>query len=137
MVRVSIVMPVYNEADHIARSLRAIFAQTYPHDKIEVIIADGRSTDATRRIITDLMPEAGRLSLQLIDNPQRITAAGLNRALGHASGDVIIRVDGHCEIAPDYVSRCVAHLERGEADGVGGPIDTIAMTPAGLAIAAA
>ena len=48
-----------------------------------------------------------------------------------------MRVDGHCEIASDYVRRCVEHLRRGEADGVGGSIETIGATPPSRAIALA
>jgi succinoglycan biosynthesis protein ExoA len=46
---VSVVMPVRNEADFIERSLHAVFVQTYPHELMEIIVADGQSTDKTRR----------------------------------------------------------------------------------------
>jgi succinoglycan biosynthesis protein ExoA len=49
---------------------------------------------------------------------------------------VIVRVDGHCEVAPDYVRRCVTHLRDG-ADAVGGPLETIGQTPMASAIALA
>jgi succinoglycan biosynthesis protein ExoA len=71
-----------------------------------------------------------------VDNPGRIVATGLNAALKSARGDVIVRIDGHCRIARDYVSRCVHHLQRNDVDGVGGSINTIATTSVGRAIAA-
>jgi glycosyltransferase involved in cell wall biosynthesis len=61
----------------------------------------------------------------------------MNIALRQARGDVVVRVDGHCVVAPDYVSRCVAHLQSGEADGVGGPMETIGDNPLSEAIAVA
>ena len=64
-------------------------------------------------------------------------AAGLNRAIAEATGDVIVRVDGHCVIAPDYVRRCVEHLKAGKADGVGGSVETIGNGPVARAIAIA
>ncbi|MGQ9851672.1 MAG: glycosyltransferase, partial [Aggregatilineaceae bacterium] len=60
-----------------------------------------------------------------------------NAALSEARGDVIVRVDGHCEIAPDYVSRCVQHLLEDGVDGVGGPLETVGASPLSKTIALA
>jgi succinoglycan biosynthesis protein ExoA len=49
----------------------------------------------------------------------------------------VIRVDGHCEIERDYVANCVAILQSGVAEGVGGPIETIGETPVAQTIAMA
>jgi succinoglycan biosynthesis protein ExoA len=120
---VSIVMPVRNEAAHIQSSLEAIFKQDYPLTAIEVIVADGRSTDDTRRIVSRFAMQYP--NLRLLDNPGRITAKALNLAIAQARGEIIIRVDGHCEIAPDYVRHCVEHIQQGGVDGVGGSVETI------------
>jgi glycosyltransferase involved in cell wall biosynthesis len=132
---VSVLMPVCNEGSFIARSLGAVLAQDYPADRMEILVADGRSGDATRGVILALAREDRRV--RLVDNPGRIVSTGLNRAMREANGEVIIRVDGHCEIAPDYVRRCVAYLESGQCDGVGGPLETIGLTPRAEAIATA
>ena len=120
---VSVVMPVRNEAGFIARALRAVLAQEWPQDRLEVLVADGLSTDGTREIVSafaDVHP-----NVTLVDNPGRIAPTALNAAIARAQGDVIVRVDGHCEVAPDYVARAVTHLSSGEADCVGGPLTTI------------
>src|SRR5262249_8856250 len=101
----------------------AVLTQDYPAEKIEVLVVDGVSTDGTLERLRELEGRHG--NLRVLDNPGRIVAAGLNLALRHARGDVVVRVDGHCEIAPDYVKRCVAHLLNGEADGVGGALQTV------------
>jgi len=132
---VTVIMPVFNEERYIERSLGAVLAQDYPRDMMEVLVADGMSTDRTRQIIEQL--QADHPHLQLIDNPQKIVATGLNATTERAQGDVIVRVDGHCEIAPDYVRRCVEHLIAEDVDGVGGPIETIGETPMAETIAAA
>jgi glycosyltransferase involved in cell wall biosynthesis len=116
-------MPVRNEDLYIERSIAAVLAQDYPAGRMEVLVADGLSTDGTRERLREL--ERRHPNLRVLDNPGRIVATGLNLALRRARGDLVVRVDGHCEIAPDYVSRCVEHLERREADGVGGPLETI------------
>ena len=95
---------------------------------MEVIIADGMSDDRTRSIIADLAATSS-ISVHIVDNPDLIAPTGLNRAIERANGEIIIRVDGHCEIAGDYVGNCVALLQSGKADGVGGPILTIGDGP--------
>jgi succinoglycan biosynthesis protein ExoA len=132
---VSVIMPVRDEADFLGRSLDAVFDQDYPADRIEVIVADGMSRDGTREIVLD---RQRRLSnLFLVDNPGRIVPTGMNAGIARSRGEVVIRVDGHCEIAKDYVSRCVAHLEAGTAEGVGGVVETVGRTPAARAVAMA
>lgn len=132
---VSILMPVRNEAGYIESSLSAVLAQDYPADRMEVLVADGMSTDGTRQVVERLMAEHPHLLL--VDNPGKIVPTGLNAALRLARGDILIRVDGHCVIAPDYVRRCVFHLIEDKVDGVGGPIETIGETWLARLIAAA
>lgn len=132
---VTLIMPVRNEGAFIARGLGAVLAQDYPSERIEVIVVDGLSIDGTREVVREL--EARHPNLRLIDNPGRIVPVGLNIALREARGEIIVRVDGHCEVAPDYVRRCVECLTREGVDGVGGPIETIGETPRARAIARA
>jgi GT2 family glycosyltransferase len=114
-------MPIRNEASHIRRGLAAVFAQDYPANRMEVIVADGMSTDGTRDILAELARK--HVQLAVIDNPGRIVSTGLNAAIERARGEIIIRVDGHAEIATDFVRQNVALLsEHPEAWMVGGPI---------------
>src|SRR4051794_676962 len=108
---VSILMPVRNEATYIAASLGAVLSQSYPKELIEVLVIDGLSDDGMRDIVCSM--QAQHSNLQLLDNPGKIVPTGLNIGLQYACGEIIIRVDGHCEIAPDYVSRCVHYLKSG------------------------
>ncbi|HZC06343.1 MAG TPA: glycosyltransferase family 2 protein [Ktedonobacterales bacterium] len=131
---VSVIMPVRNEEGFIARSLGAALSQNYPPERIEVLVADGQSDDRTREVIASL-PGAERV--RVIDNPQRRQAFGLNLALRQARGDIIVRVDGHTIIAPDYVRQCVRALRESGAVNVGGRMEPQGATPIGRAIAAA
>lgn len=130
-------MPVRNEAEFIGRSLGAVLAQDYPHDRMEVFIADGMSTDATRKVIEALTRDYPDIDLRVLDNIGQMVATGLNRALEQAKGEVIIRVDGHTIIAPDYVRECVAQLKRTGADNVGGRMDAVSKSSFGQAVALA
>ncbi len=133
---VSVIMPVRNEEDFIERSLGAVLAQDYPHKLLEVVIADGVSTDGTISLIKKL-GEKSDVPITIVNNPERIAPTALNRAVAASRGEVVVRVDGHCQIAPDYVSNCVKHLIADKAEGVGGPIETIGETLQAKAIAAA
>ncbi len=134
---VSIIMPIRNEAGFIERSLGAVLAQNYPANCMEVLVADGMSTDTTREIIERLRLQHTSISIQVLDNPALIVPAGINRALQVARGDVIVRVDGHTEIAPDYVQQCVAALNSSGADNVGGKMTAVGKTPFGRTVALA
>jgi cellulose synthase/poly-beta-1,6-N-acetylglucosamine synthase-like glycosyltransferase len=127
-------MPVRNEAPWIAQSLGAVLRQDYPASHMEIIVADGLSDDSTLDAIA-AMPEAGRV--RIISNPARIQAAGLNRALHCARGEVIVRVDGHTVIAPDYVRRAVTTMQASGAECVGGAIRPVGTNALGQSIAAA
>jgi glycosyltransferase involved in cell wall biosynthesis len=116
--RVTIAMPAYNEERYIEACIASVQAQDYPRHLIEILIADGRSTDRTREIIAALAAADPRI--HLVDNPARLQAAGLGQMVKQAAGDIVVRMDVHCEYAPDYVRRCVEVLERTGADNVGG-----------------
>lgn len=131
---VSVIMPVRNEEAFIARSLGAVLTQDYPLERFEALIADGESDDRTREVIASL-PGAERV--RIIENPQRRQAFGMNAALRHAHGEIIVRVDGHTIIAPDYVRQCVRALRESGAVNVGGRMEPQGATPMGRAIAAA
>ncbi len=132
---VTVVMPIRNEADFIGRSLGAVLAQDYPRDRLEVLVVDGMSSDDTRQVVAEVAAADGRV--RLLDNPARVVPTAMNIGIAAAHGEVIVRVDGHTAIAPDYVARCVHHLQQTGADNVGGPMQPAGLTPMGEAIAAA
>lgn len=115
---VAVVIPTLDESQHIDACLGAIDAQTY--DAItEVLVVDGGSTD-------DTVALAGRHpGVDVVDNPRRMQSAALNVALAVATAEVIVRVDGHCVVAPDYVERCVAALGAHDAALVGGAMQPV------------
>ena len=117
---VSIIIPCYNEQDTIQELLAAIHAQTYVREQLEVIIADGISTDQSRERIYDFQVEHPDLDIQLVDNPRRIIPAALNTAIQASRGEIILRMDAHSKPYPDYISRCVDALETNLGENVGG-----------------
>ncbi len=126
--KVSVIVPCYNEQATIGLLLDALYAQTFPRSEMEVIIADGLSTDNTRSVIAEWTREHPDLAVRVVDNPRRIIPAGLNRAIAAARGEFIVRLDGHSVPAPDYIERSIAALEQGLGANVGGVWE---ITPSG------
>ncbi|MEQ1884615.1 MAG: glycosyltransferase family 2 protein [Bryobacteraceae bacterium] len=120
---VSVIIPCRNEARFLARCLDSVLANHYPAERMEVLVIDGRSKDGTRDLIAQYAARDPRV--RMIDNPDGITPCALNLGIGEASGDVVARVDAHAEIATDYLSNAVAHLETTGASNVGGPMRTL------------
>lgn len=120
---VSVIVPCYNEQCTISLLLDAIYGQTYPLSDLEVIIADGMSTDGTRDTIQSFSLAHSDLAIHVIDNPDRIIPAALNRAIEQARGEVIVRLDAHSIPRLDYVEQCLTVLENTGAANVGGVWD--------------
>jgi succinoglycan biosynthesis protein ExoA len=111
-------IPCLNEEHYIEDCIRCVLEQDYPKDRLEIIVADGGSTDATRAILDRLAAEHPHV--RWIDNPGRIQARAMNEIIAAAKGDVLIRLDAHGEYAPSYIRKCVEVLARTGADNVGG-----------------
>jgi succinoglycan biosynthesis protein ExoA len=136
---VSVIMPVRNEGLHIAKTLRAVLAQDYPARLFEVIVVDGCSTDGTREVVTRTVGASHTpiAEVHVLENPRQIVPSAMNIGIAHARGEIIVRVDGHTEIASDYISACVSALERSGADNVGGRMDAVSEGGFGASVAMA
>jgi len=117
---VSIIVPCFNEQATIGALLDAIHQQTYPRDRLEVVIADGLSDDGTRAAVARFQHEHPTPAVRVIDNPIRTIPAGLNLAIREARGEILVRLDAHSAPIPEYVERCVRDLEVGRGSNVGG-----------------
>jgi succinoglycan biosynthesis protein ExoA len=132
--RLSVIMPVRDEADHLEDAVTAVLAQRYSGE-LQLVLAVAPSTDTTESIARRLA--AADPLITVVDNPAGTTPAGLNRAIAVATGDVIARVDAHAELTPGYLERAVAILEETGAANVGGIQRAIGTTPMQRAVAAA
>lgn len=134
---VSVIVPCYNEADHIRDCLDSVLQSEYPSSRMEVLAVDGGSDDGTRDILREYAHDHPHVLL--LDNPDRVTPSALNRGLEEASGEVIVRIDAHSVCDSRYISNAVRALKRTGAENVGGVLETAATEESliGAAIAAA
>lgn len=131
---VTVAIPVLNEELHIRSVVENFLSNTYSNI-VEIVVADGGSTDKTRDIVLEIGKEHPKV--KLIDNPKRRQAAGMNRIIDMAMGEIIVRADGHSEYADDYVEQCVNAMNRTGALNVSGSQRHVATEPfqAGIALA--
>jgi succinoglycan biosynthesis protein ExoA len=118
-LHVTVVVACRNENSHIRDLLDSLVRLDRTNLVLDAIIADGMSTDGTRR----LLDEFARTYpwCMVIDNPGQIVSAGLNRAILLATGEFIVRMDAHSVYEPDYVVRCLSVSLATGAKNVGGP----------------
>ena len=133
---ISILIPILNEVHYIKNTIESVLAQDYPKELIEIIILDGMSNDGTRKIIKNFSSIHKRI--KLIDNTNRIVSTALNLGIKKSKGDIIIRIDGHCVINNDFISRNVEVFNKyPEVVCTGGPINHQGKSNIGKAIALA
>lgn len=118
---VAVIVPCRNERDFIEDCVRQLLRQEATPPGYEVVVVDGMSDDGTRAVLRRLCDEHPRV--RLFDNPARIVSSALNIGIRATASDVVIRVDGHARVAPDFVRTNLQLLdEHPEAWSVGGPI---------------
>ncbi len=128
---VSLCVIAYNEENLIRGLLDDIAKQTYPHELTELIFVNNGSTDTTPALFSsfaNINDDFLRICIRSQEKSNQ--AHGWNTALSNAMGDLIIRIDAHARIPHNYISECVAEIEKGECIvGGGRPCITQRKTP--------
>ena len=130
---VSVILTVVNEAAHLRSAISAILKSDYPGE-LEIAIAVGPSKDDTETIAHSLSEDS---RIKIIANPSGRTPDGLNAAIAKTSNEIIVRVDGHSEIAPGYIRRAVKTILDTGAVNVGGVMAAEGISPFQRAVARA
>ncbi|SDH27621.1 Glycosyltransferase, catalytic subunit of cellulose synthase and poly-beta-1,6-N-acetylglucosamine synthase [Leifsonia sp. 98AMF] len=131
---VSYVMPVLNEVTHVRAAVDSLLAQDYA-GPFEVTIALGPSMDGTTQLVEELAAVDSRI--RVVDNVVGSTPAGLNLAIRESQYPIVIRVDAHSVLPPDYARVAVETILETGADNVGGLMDAQGTTDFERAVARA
>jgi len=134
LVGVSYVMPVLNEASHVRAAVDSLLKQDY-QGPFEVTLALGPSIDGTTELVEEMAAIDPRI--QVVTNEVGSTPAGLNTAIRASHYPVVIRVDAHSVLPPDYARIAVETLQRTGAANVGGIMDAQGVTAFQKAVARA
>jgi glycosyltransferase involved in cell wall biosynthesis len=132
--RVAVIMPILNEGRHLRHAVGAVQAQDY-RGPMEIVLALGPSTDDTDVIAKELADADPRITT--VQNPTGATPRALNAAIAASTHEIVVRVDGHAILPPDYVRIAVEVLAETGADNVGGVMAAEGVTPFEQAVARA
>lgn len=135
--RVSVILPTFNEADCIIDCIESLITSDYPLEKVELIVADGGSTDNTVERIGDFAARNPVLAVKVVDNPNRTQGYGLNIAIEKSDpkSEIIVRADAHSIYPHNYIADCVKTSLTTDADNVGGVMAPIGKTAFQKAVA--
>lgn len=113
--KLSIGIIAYNEEEFLPNLLNDMKAQKYPHELIEILLIDSRSTDGTKMIMQKFKEDNRDFySIQILDNTKKIQAAGWNVAIKNFTGDVLARIDAHTKVTAEYSERVMKNIQAGE-----------------------
>ena len=121
--RVSVIIPCREEERFIGRCLESVLSGDYPHDRLEILVVDGMSTDRSREIIAQYGSRYP--CIRLVENPRRITPCAFNLGVREAAGDIVMFMGAHATYSQNYISKIVGWLETTDADNVGGVLVTL------------
>lgn len=111
---ISVIVPVYNVAEHVAACIASLRAQTLTD--FQVIVVDDGSTDDSAGIVWQAIGDDPRFSLIRQDN--RGLSGARNAGLQHVTGQFIAFVDSDDRVAPDYLDHMWQALDQSGADWV-------------------
>src|SRR5688500_13719818 len=117
---VSVILPVYNRAGSVARTIESVLAQT--HRPLELIVIDDGSTDGTREVLDRY---ASRMTL--IEQQHGGAYVARNLALRHARGELVAFIDSDDAWLPERLAKQVPLFDREEVGLVFG--DAVVVTP--------
>ncbi len=111
---VSVVTPTFNSIRTIDEYMKALAGQDYPHERLELIIADGCSTDGTLERLEAFKTQYD-IPVRVYENPLRTAEAGKAVAVREAAGDVVLLLASDNIIPkPHWLSRMMAPFEESE-----------------------
>ena len=112
---ISVCIIAYNEEKYLPNLFNDIIRQDYTHSMIEVVLVNCMSTDCTEEIMYSFMRGNKDFhSVKVLNNSKKIQAAGWNIALKAALGDVVVRIDAHAKLPPNFVTNVMKTIHSGE-----------------------
>lgn len=115
--RVSVVIPAHDEAGYLEAALASVLAQDYPLERLECVVVENASTDATAQIASDFAAQHEELRICLAHEPRLGVSRAKNRGARLASGDLLIFLDADSRMAPGLARAVVARRRAGDPAG--------------------
>ncbi|MEQ5814958.1 glycosyltransferase [Marinobacter sp. NFXS11] len=113
MIIFTIVIPCFNEAEHIGKCLSSLNNQNFPRDQFEILVVDNGSEDASVEI-------SQALADRTIEYPDGKVGAVRNRGASEAKGENLVFIDADCTLDDDWLNRALELISRNEKTAFGG-----------------
>lgn len=126
---VSFCVVARNEEKNMPKLFDMIRSQDFPHEQMEIVLVDSMSEDGTKdQMLAFAKSEHDFREIQVVSNPKIRQAPGWNEAIEKSNGELILRVDAHASIPPDFVRQSISVINDGEFVA-GGPRPNVADEP--------
>lgn len=112
-MKVSVIIPAFNEEDCIGRCLTGVLNQTVPAD--EIIVVDNNCTDKTAAI-------AGKFGVKIISEKIQGMTPARNRGFNSSKYDIVARIDADVVVPSDWISRIKKNFVKKGVDALTGPV---------------
>lgn len=111
---ITIMIVARNEELNLSYLLNDIMNQTYSHNLIDIILVDSMSEDNTRKIMENYQTISDFNSVLILENSEKILAAGWNLAIQNSKTDLVVRIDAHASIPKDFIEKNIKVIQKGE-----------------------
>ena len=118
----SVIIPTFNRAKLLPRTLRSLVAQTLPADQFEILIVDTRSTDSTKTVVEDFIASHPANRVRYLYEEQPGLLAARHRGVLEAHGEVLVFIDSDVAAAPNWLRTIRGCFQDPAVHIVGGPI---------------
>lgn len=109
---VTITIPAYNEEDSLAATMQSVLALDYPKEQYELIVVDDGSTDATAKIVSEIIQKNKEIDIQLLQQQNKGKGAALNNALRQAKGDYFVCLDADSFVESMALKKMLPHFRE-------------------------
>ncbi len=120
--RISVIVPARNEEASIAAVLQDLFAQRYPHDRMEVLVIDDNSTDGTAALVRAMIPRWPQLQMLASAAPGK--KAAITTGVHTATGDLVVLTDADVRFGAERVASIAAHWQAERSEMIVLPVFT-------------
>lgn len=112
-MKVSVILPVYNEEEYVKKCLTSLQTQSVPPD--EILVVDNNSRDRTVEI-------AKKFNARIIREKKQGISYARNRGFDEAKGDILARIDADSILPKNWIKRIKYNFSRYKIDGLTGPV---------------
>ena len=114
--KISVVIPVYNEAKNVRSCLHALRSSTYPHGRVHVIVVDDGSTDTTCAIVKQFS------NITLVHQNHKGKVHALNKGIARALGEIVVTIDGDTIVEPAFLEEIIKPFSDAKVGATSGAV---------------